>query len=225
MGLGVLIRIGGVLHYPGVRVDEGVALGRTFDTVCPVQACVEPLGAVRCRTLTRNQVAHLIEVGAGISLACEVAVLPPPVGPGPCESTEEPPPIDLPTHSFVRLKSLKLLVVRRTSLEPDRHTILRYLPEGSGNAGLAQVLLGADFSCNPIEPRRQFHAFDGIGHRTVRVPDLHIHLNPVEDIKRIVSGCGEAALDDHPGLGFLGFENAFASGLHRAFLLRDYRPG
>ena len=93
-----------------------MALSRAFDSICPMQPCVEPLGAVRCRSLTCNQVAHLIEVRAGISLACEVSVLPAPVGPGPCEPTEELSSINLTTHSFGGIHSLKPLVIWLTSL-------------------------------------------------------------------------------------------------------------
>ena len=112
----MFVSVGRELQLASLRVDEGVTLSRPLDTIGPMQSGVEPLGAVGCGTLTRDQVAHLVEVGTGISLAGEVAVLPAPVGPGPCEPTEQLPAVGLPTHSISGIQSLEPLVVRRTSL-------------------------------------------------------------------------------------------------------------
>ena len=116
MWLRVLVRIGGEFQLGCLRVNERVSLGWPLYTVSPMQAGVEPLGAVRCGSLTRNHITHLIEVRAGISLAGEVSVLPAPVGPGPCEPPEELSSVGLPTHSLISLNCLKLLMVRLTSL-------------------------------------------------------------------------------------------------------------
>ena len=123
----MLVSVSRVLQFATGRVDERVALSRPLDAIGPMQSGVEPLGAVRCRALACDQVTHLVEVGAGISLAGEVAVLPAPVGPGPCESTEEIPPVSFSTHSLFGLYSLKPLVVRYTTLQPDGYIILWHL--------------------------------------------------------------------------------------------------
>ena len=112
----MLVRVGGVFQLGRLGVNERMSLGWPLYAVSPMQTGVEPLGAVRCGSLTRNHITHLIEVRAGISLAGEVSVLPAPVGPGPCEPTEEPSSIGLPTYSLISLKRLKLLMVWLTSL-------------------------------------------------------------------------------------------------------------
>ena len=168
--------------------------------------------------------AHLVEVGAGISLAGEVAVLPAPVGPGPCETTEEVSPVSLSTHSLFGLYSLKPLVVRCAPLQPARYTFLWHLAQMLRNAGLAQVLLGAYLSGYTSEAGGQFHPLNGVSHRTVWVPDFDIHLYPVEGVERVITGRCEPTLDDHPGLCDSSFGVCFGSSLHAPSLPRRTGP-
>ncbi len=48
MGLGALVSIGRVAQLLGNGVDVAVTLGRPLYAIGPVEACVEPLGAVGC---------------------------------------------------------------------------------------------------------------------------------------------------------------------------------
>jgi len=90
------------------------------------------------------------------------------------------------------------------------------LPDEAWARRVSGVLGNELANRNPGKAGRQPHTLDGIGHRTVRVPNLHIHFNPVEGLERIVPGRGEATLDDHPDLGFAGFEVTTDPGLHHA---------
>ena len=89
---GVRLRplVGGArrVRLAGLVVDEPVALRRAVDAVGPVQAGVEPLRRVRRRLLRRQHEAQLVEEGARVRLAVEVAALPAPVGPGAGQPVE-----------------------------------------------------------------------------------------------------------------------------------------
>ena len=83
MGLGVFVGIDRVLQLASQRVDVCVSLSRAFYPIGPEETRIEPLWAVRGRTLTSYKIAHLIEIRPGVCLACEVTMLPSPIGPCP----------------------------------------------------------------------------------------------------------------------------------------------
>ena len=72
----------------GLVIDVEVALAGAVDAVGPVQAGVEPLRAVGRAHLHGQHVAVLVEEGARVVLAGEVAALPAPVGPGAGQAVE-----------------------------------------------------------------------------------------------------------------------------------------
>ena len=74
-----------------LEVDVIMALPRPIDAVGPMQAGVEPLRRIRRGELAREHVAHLVEIGARVLLAVEIAALPAPIGPGAGEPVEHLP--------------------------------------------------------------------------------------------------------------------------------------
>ena len=72
----------------GLPVDVIVALAGAINAVGPVQAGVEPLRRVRRDHLLGEHVPQLVEEGAGVRFAIEVAALPAPIGPATGETIE-----------------------------------------------------------------------------------------------------------------------------------------
>ena len=75
MRLRALVRAGGLLHLPGVGIDEVVALGGALHSVDGEQPRVEPLRRVGSAHLPGEHVAHLVVEGLGVFLRGEVLVL------------------------------------------------------------------------------------------------------------------------------------------------------
>src|ERR1044072_312852 len=110
-------------------VDEPMALARTVDTLSPVQAGVEPLRRVGCTDLRRQHEAMLVEEGAGIVFAVEVAALPAPVGPGAGHTLEHLARAGLAAEALGLRQFGEGGFVRDRTPQPLRHVMLGHLGE------------------------------------------------------------------------------------------------
>ena len=128
----------------GLVVDVVVALARAVDAVGPVQAGVEPLRAVRRADLHGQHVAVLVEEGAGIVLAGEIAALPAPVGPGAGEAVEHLAGVGLADVAVLLGPLGERALVGTRAPQPGRNLRLLEALEAGRHAGLAEILLGED---------------------------------------------------------------------------------
>ena len=141
MGLRVFIGAFRFGQRAGLVIDIIVPLRRAIDAIGPMQARVEPLGAVRRSHLAREHEAHLVVIGLGIGLGGEIAALPAPISPGACQTVK---------HLFGRGFADNPLILRQIfqrgliwHMAPQefRNTRLFHALQAGRNAGLAKVFL------------------------------------------------------------------------------------
>ena len=191
MGLGALVGRGSPGQRPGLVVDIVVALAGAVDAVGPVQARVEPLRRVRRRHLARQHEAHLVEIGAGVGLAVEIAALPAPVGPGAGEAVEDLPGVGLAAGLRIRLG--------RAPGQPVGDILFRDGFEIGfvRHAGLAEVFLGQDVDGDLGPVFRRLHPVVAEHDGAVRIADLARRLPEGDAVIGIPAFDRELAPDFH----------------------------
>ena len=172
MRLRPLVGRGGALHRAAPVVGEVVALGRAVDPVSPVQAGVEPLRRVGRRVLTSQREAQLVEEGAGVVLAVEVAALPAPIGPGPGQTIEHLGGLRLTAVAPVLGQVGKRRGIRLLAAQPLRHALLLDRAQARRDPGLAKILLGEHVDRDLRPGARHLDVVGPEHHRAVRIADL-----------------------------------------------------
>ena len=89
VGLGMGIGIIGEFRFAGGGVIDPVPLGRAGNAVCPVEAGIEPLGAVGGGNLMQEHVGQLVVEGLGVLGGIEVVVGLAPVLPAPGKAMDD----------------------------------------------------------------------------------------------------------------------------------------
>ncbi len=173
-GVRLRVLVGGIGdgELAGLVVDVEVALAGAVDAVGPVQAGVEPLRAVGGRHLHRQHVAVLIEEGARVLLAREVAALEAPIGPGAGEPVEHLAGVALAAVALGLGQLGKGALVGGGAPGPGRDLRLLDLLQAAGDAGLAEILLGEDVGGDLAPVRGHVEAFEAEDDGAVRVLDL-----------------------------------------------------
>ena len=131
-------------HLAGDVIGVVVALAGAVDAVGPVQAGVEPLRAVGGAELHGEHVAVLVEEGARVVLAGEVAALPAPVGPGTGEAVEHLARVVLADDAFRGGALGQRALIGDGAPQPGRDLCFLDALEASGHARLAEILLRQD---------------------------------------------------------------------------------
>ncbi len=181
----------------GLEVDVVVALARAVDAVGPVQAGVEPLRRVRRRHLHRQHVDELVEEGARVDFAVEMAALPAPIGPGAGEPLEHLLGRPLADIALLLRQRLERVFVGHRAPQPGRNGFFLDALEPRRHAGLAEIFLRDDVGGDLRPGGGHFHVL-GVKHdRAVGVANL-AGGQPERDARvRRLALCGVTTLDPH----------------------------
>ena len=162
MGLRMLVGTSRPRQLAGLVVYVVVALARSVDAVCPVEARVEPLRRVRGAALRREHVAHLVEIGPCILFRREIAALPAPVRPRSRQTVED---LRCPGLAAVALLFREIGerdLVRHGTPKEFRDTLLLHFLQARRHSGLPEIFLRDDV-------RR--HLAPALGHLDVVEPE------------------------------------------------------
>jgi hypothetical protein len=159
-------------HLAGDMVGVEVALARPVDAVGPVQAGVEPLRAVGGAELHGEHVAVLVEEGARVVLAGEIAALPAPVGPGAGEPVEHLTRVVLADDAFGGRALRERALIGHRAPQPGRDLSFLDALEACGHTGLAEILLRQDVGRDLAPMLGDGEALQPEDDGTVRVLDL-----------------------------------------------------
>ena len=198
----------------GLEVDVVVALARAVDAVGPVQAGVEPLRRVRRHLLRRQHVAQLVEEGAGVGLAVEIAALPAPVGPGAGEPVEDLAGVDLAAEALGLRAGRRAPCRRHRAPQPRGDAVLLDLLQHLRHAGLAEVLLREDVARHLAPGGRHLDVRRAEHHGPVRIADLADGEAELDVRIGRLAVLGEAPFDPHGPALVSPWRGALGPGRH-----------
>ena len=200
-------------QFAALKVHIMMALRRTVDAICPVEARIEPLWGVGRGNLCGQHEAQFVVKRAGIRLGVEIAAFPAPIGPGASQPVKDLPGVFLRAKALVFRQIVQAGLVCFMSPKPGRNVLIFDRAKGCGHACFAEVFLRQNISrnlapvcrnCDVIKPKHNRAVgvsdfacrraeFDSLIRRFgfVCETSLYAHLAPIFLLQRVLIAADE----------------------------------
>ena len=180
-----------------LEVDVIVALARPIDAIGPMEAGIEPLRRIGRGDLTGEHEPHLVEIGARVLFAVEIAGFPAPIGPGAGEAVEHLLGGGLRAEALVLRQRPERGLVGDRAPQEGRNALLFNPLQTRRNASFAKIFLRQHVGRDLAPGRRRLDIVEREDDRAVRIADFTPGRREGDELVRADARLGEIPLDPH----------------------------